>query len=71
MGAGALMVNAAIIGPAAGMVVGMICYVAYVGLSLWRGVDISGDVFGGVAIAAFAGGFVGYWSVVRLGLVAL
>lgn len=63
--------NAAIIGPAAGMIVGVVCYLAYVGLSLRRGVDIVSDVLGGLAIAAFAGGFVGYWSVVWLELVAL
>jgi hypothetical protein len=63
--------KAAIIGPAAGMVAGVMCYLACVGLSLRRGVDIAHDVFGGLAVAAFAGGLVGYWSVVWLGLVAL
>lgn len=63
------MINPAIIGPAVGMIVGAIGYATYVGWALWKGVDVVGDVFGGLAIAAFAGGFVGYKSVFWLGLV--
>ena len=63
------MTSETIVGPAAGMVVGVLGYAIYVGWALRKGVDVVGDVFGGLAVAAFAGGFVGYKSVVWLGLV--
>ena len=63
--------NAAIIGPAAGMVVGGVCYGACV-LWFFRGAAAKGvEVFlAGLAVAAFFGGFLGYKSVAWLGLVA-
>lgn len=67
------MINPTIMGPAAGMVVGVICYAAYVGWALRKGVGVvfgGSDVFGALAVAAFVGGFLGYKSVVWLGLVA-
>jgi hypothetical protein len=65
------MINPAIVGPAAGMVVGGVCYVACV-LRVLRGTaakDIEAFIVG-LAVAAFVGGFLGYKSVVWLGLLA-
>lgn len=64
------MINPAIIGPAAGMVVGGICYVVCVGFASWRWGYTPTDGFGELAVAAFVGGLVGYKSVAWLGLVA-
>ncbi|WP_199092705.1 hypothetical protein [Bosea sp. ASV33] len=64
------MINPAIMGPAAGMVVGGICYVAFVGFSFWRWGYIPTDGYEGLAVGAFCGGFLGYKSVAWLGLVA-
>ena len=69
------MINPAIIGPAAGMVVGGIGFVACVCFAPWRKDYIPTHSFGELVIAtffigAFAGGFLGYKSVAWLGLVA-
>ncbi len=64
------MINPAIMGPAAGMVVGGIGYVACVGFAFWRWGYTPTDAFVELAVAAFVGGFLGYKSVAWLGLVA-
>ena len=65
------MINPAIMGPAAGMVVGGIGYVVCV-LWVFRGTAAKNiEAFlVGLAVAAFFGGFLGYKGVAWLGLVA-
>ncbi|WP_336812930.1 hypothetical protein [Bosea sp. MMO-172] len=65
------MINPTIMGPAAGMVVGGICSVAFV-LWVFRRDVVMGvkAALVGLMVGAFFGGFLGYKGVAWLGLVA-